>query len=237
MQSIKKLFRNIYYEEDIYTLATYTNGQWNYELENVPKTINNVRHGQTAVVIGNGLDRLTFNLKNLKNRKLQTYGCNALYRDFSPDFLVSVGSEMCDEIARSGYCNNHVVYAYASEIVRQPKKFHLIPQNPTWNAGSLAAYLACFDGHTKVYLLGFDGNDTPGYSNNIYNDTPGYYSVHEDQNDLYWSLTMTHVFKTYLFVDFVLVNSTGRGYMPKAWQSVPNLRRISFNELVLECDL
>jgi len=237
MKVIKKLFRNIYDSEDVYTVANYTNGEWTYQSEKIQKYVNNVRHGKSAVVIGNGLDRLNFDLKNLKNKKMQTYGCNALYRDFAPDFLIAVNSEICRDIARSNYCNNNIVYAHANEIVQYPEKFHLIPQDPNWNAGSLAAYLACFDCHEKVYMIGFDGNDTSGFSNNVYSNTLGYTSASVDNNDRYWSLTMTRVFNTYNLVDFVLVNSTGRGYMPAAWQSVTNLRRITYRDFVLECDL
>lgn len=237
MKSIKNLFRNIYDNEDVYTLANYTGGKWTYQSEKIQKYVNNVRHGKSAAVIGNGLDRLNFDLKNLKNKKIQTYGCNALYRDFTPDFLISVNGEICREISKTDYCKKNIVYAHANEIIQYPESFHLIPQDPNWNAGSIAAYLACFDCHSKVYLIGFDGNDTAGYNNNVYADTYGYSSSNTDCNDAYWSRAMTHVFNTYPLVDFILVNSTGRGYMPAAWADVTNLRRATYRDLVLECDL
>jgi hypothetical protein len=112
----------------------------------------------------------------------------------------------------------------------------VIPQNPGWNAGAIAAYLACFDGHTKIYLLGHDGLDTVGHYDNVYKDTNAY-TDYNNTTDTYWALSMTHVFRTYPLVDFVLVNSTGSGYIPAQWQDHNNLRRISFRDLVLECDL
>ena len=42
-----------------------------------------------AYCIGNGPSRKGFNLNKLKPTG-QTYGCNALYRDFVPDFILSV---------------------------------------------------------------------------------------------------------------------------------------------------
>jgi hypothetical protein len=238
MQTVKKLFRNTYNGEDIFSSATYKDGTWSYEKEYVAKTLQNQGFGKKAVVIGNGTSRLGFNLAELKKSQLQTsmqtYGCNALYRDFAPDFLIVTRPNIVKEVT-AGYCNDHVVYASGTNIVNNPGSFHLIPQDPSWNSGSLAAYLACFDGHSSVYLLGFDGNDTAGYSNNVYTNTNGY--DFQMDNDSFMSLSMVHVLKTYPLVDFVLVNSTGRGYMPAAWPGITNLRRINFRELVLECDL
>jgi hypothetical protein len=237
MQVVKRLFRNNYPGEDIYTAATYTNGTWSYDKEFVPRVLENQKFGGRAVVIGNGTSRLNFDLNHLKTKTLQTYGCNALYRDFDPDFLIAVGKEIGNEIKNSGYANNHVVFSTTENIIKYPNTFHLVPQNPAWNAGAVATYLACFDGHATVYLLGHDGLDTAGYFNNVYKNTNAY-AVDEDKiTDKFWALAMGHVFKTYNLVDFVLVNRTGRGYMPAEWRGYTNLRRITFRELVLECDL
>jgi hypothetical protein len=236
MQTVKKIFRNTFHGEDIYSRATYTNGVWSYDKEHVPNIVNNQRFGQRAVVIGNGLSRQAFDSNILKNKKIQTYGCNALYRDFEPNFLVAVGKDIAKEIRIQGYAATHVVYSTPDNILNYPGTFHLIPQNPSWNAGALAAYLACFDGHSTVYLIGHDGIDTPGNPNNIYRDTQGY-TDYSNTTDKFWALSMGHVFKTYNLVDFVLVNDTGRGYMPVEWSGYTNLRRISFRDFVLECDL
>jgi hypothetical protein len=236
MQTVKKLFRNTYQGEDIYSLAAYTQSDWSYDKEYVPNIVNNQRFGQRAVVIGNGISRKDFNLNIIKNKKVQTYGCNALYRDFEPDFLVAVGKEIAKEIRIQGYASTHVVYSTPDNILNYPGTFHLIPQNPNWNAGAVATYLACFDGHSTVYLLGHEGIDTPGFSSNIYADTPGY-KEYDKVTDKFWALAMGLVFKTYSLVDFVLVSPTGRGYMPVEWNGHTNLRRIDFRDFVLECDL
>ena len=46
-----------------------------------------------AYIIGNGPSRKDFDLNTLKTTG-QTYGCNALYRDFLPDFIFSVDMKM-----------------------------------------------------------------------------------------------------------------------------------------------
>jgi hypothetical protein len=240
MKSIKKLFRNSYSGEDIYTSASYKDGVWEYTTEHVQRTLNYQGYGKTALVIGNGVSRLEFDLNEFKKpnvkRRIQTYGCNAIFRDFTCDFLVCTRPDVIKEAVESKYCKSNVAYATGAAILDYPESFHLIPQDPGWNAGSLAAYLACFDGYHKVILIGFDGNDTHGTTNNVYANTNGYLDS-TVQNDKFMSLSMSHVFKTYPLVDFVLASRTGRGYMPAEWYGHTNLRRINYRQLVLECDL
>ena len=236
MHTIKRIFRNTYQGENIYTSATYVAGEWQYQTEHVPKIVHNQRYSKNAVAIGNGVSRENFDLNIIKHKKIQTYGCNALYRDFSPTFLLVTGSDIAQEVYKSGYAAKNVVYSTTDNILKYPSMFHLVPQNPAWNSGALAAYLACFDGHSTVYLVGHDGLDTEGHFNNIYKDTNAY-TDYAHVTDKFWALSMSHVFKTYPLVEFVLVNATGRGYMPVEWLGHTNLRRISFYDMVLECDL
>ena len=53
--------------------------------------------------IGNGESRKDFNLDLLKPHG-KIYGCNALYREYTPDVLVSVDHGIMHEIYQSGYC-------------------------------------------------------------------------------------------------------------------------------------
>ena len=57
-----------------------------------------------AYIIGNGPSRKGFDLERLKATG-QTYGCNAIYRDFMPDFIFSVDSKITVEM-----CENEVVH-------------------------------------------------------------------------------------------------------------------------------
>ena len=50
-----------------------------------------------AYCIGNGPSRENFDLQKLKATG-QTYGCNALYRDFIPDYLFCVDAKMALEL-------------------------------------------------------------------------------------------------------------------------------------------
>ena len=58
-----------------------------------------------AFILGNGPDRPT-DIKWLNNLEGDTYGCNAIYRDFEPDFLVTTDPAMMREILNSSYSGN-----------------------------------------------------------------------------------------------------------------------------------
>ena len=53
-------------------------------------------------LIGNGESRKGFDLNTLKPYG-KVYGCNAIYRDFTPDVLIAVDHGIMHEIYRSGY--------------------------------------------------------------------------------------------------------------------------------------
>jgi hypothetical protein len=59
--------------------------------------------------IGNGESRKDFDLERLRPFG-KIYGCNGLYRDFTPDVLVAMDYNICHEIYRSGYAFKHPVY-------------------------------------------------------------------------------------------------------------------------------
>ena len=58
-----------------------------------------------AFILGNGPDRPT-DKEWLNNLEGDTYGCNAIYRDFEPDYLVANDWSMMVEIINSTYAGN-----------------------------------------------------------------------------------------------------------------------------------
>ena len=246
MQKLRQIYRSSYSGESIVTSLTLENNQWMPETEAVQNQITNTHTTGQAIAIGNGESRSGFDLKYIANHqggvlavdKLQSYGCNALYRGFTPDFLVATGTDIIAELANSTYVNDHIVYTNAQHIVEYPGKFYLTPQNPAFDAGAIAAYLACFDGHTKVFLLGYDSDHGMGPVNNIYKDTAGYAaSDREQDNGQFWAKTLSMVINTYPEVDFVRVMPTKEYWMHEDLLKLPNLRQIDFRGFVLEADI
>lgn len=249
MQKIQKLYRKDYLGEEVVRDLVYHDGAWDETREFVPNNIVNEQISNRAVVIGNGISRLELdrNLFNLlANHKagllasnaVQTYGCNALYRDFSPDFLVANGPEFVAEIANSGYCKDQIVYSTQNAVLDYPGKFYLTPQNPHWDAGAVAAYLACFDGHKTVYLLGFDGHSGEEAAfYNVYAGTESYPDKNAGSTEAFYAKSLQIVMNTYSDVDFVRVMPQDSWYMPEEWKYQVNLRQIGWRDFVVEVDL
>lgn len=240
MQIPKKIYRSDYAGEDILVNTTYRNSVWEYEYETVPNRVTNIQFSNRACIIGNGESRRAFDLKYLRNHRggagqlaIQTYGCNALYRDFAPHFLVATGDAMIEEIANSGYCEDHIVYSNAKNLLNHPGKFYLVPQDLQYNAGALATYLACFDGHKMIFLLGFDG----ATNYNAYEGTANYGPVGEILDDTYWIKSMEIVMRVYNDVEFIRVVPIESWRQPAAWQALPNFRQIDWKSWATLADL
>ena len=134
-----------------------------------------------AYIIGNGPSRKGFNLNLLKSSG-QTYGCNALHRDFTPDYLFMVDSKITKGIVDAEVYKRCICYAPSLEVNRYPGKLHLIPKNPYWVSGKQAMWTACVHGHRDVYLIGFDFQEYgKGNLNNIYQGTE-FYGPRESAN-------------------------------------------------------
>ena len=244
MLQIEKKYRTTYLGEDIVVDRTYNTQRWVNTVEYVPNAVINNQISNRAVVIGNGPNRLGFNLNYLKKSSgllgastVQTYGCNALYRDFTPDFLVAVGDRIISEIFGTKYIDQNIVYTDNIHLLEFPNKFYLIPHNPYADAGTTAAYIAAFDGHKKIYLLGFDGHSTETTNWNVYAGTHGYDSIDLNIDDTKWIQNRKQLFNTYDEIDWVWVTPHGRNLIPVELKSCYNFRQISFRDLVLECDL
>jgi hypothetical protein len=129
-----------------------------------------------AYIIGNGPSRKEFDLNQLKATG-QTYGCNALYRDFMPDFIFSVDTKMTVKMCEDEVGLKTFHYAPSLEVNRPYSKgmLHLIPNNPHWISGNQAFWTACVHGHKNIYLIGFDFREYgKNQLNNIYQDTQNY---------------------------------------------------------------
>ena len=245
MEHIKQVYRSNYAGEKVVTKLTYRGGDWHPETEYIENSVTNTYTTGQAIAIGNGESRLLFDLTHIVNHRgglfganrLQTYGCNALYRDFTPDFLIASGDKIIEEISASGYCNDNIVYADGASILKHPGKFYLIPQGIQWDTGSLAAYMACFDGHKKIFLIGYDNYHFPGIMNNVYKNTNGYSSITDTQDGTFWTMSLHKIMSTYTDVEFIKVMPTASEWTPPEITALINFRQIGFRDFVLEADI
>ena len=256
MQIIDRLYRKDYTGEHVNTVGLYHEQKWHYEKEFVTNPFTNLPLSNRAVVIGNGISRLEFDLTHFlpsrettawgeftpwmppkSAKKFNTYGCNALYRNFRPDFVVATGTDIIQEIANSDYTNNNVVYANGQVVAQYSEKFHYIPQDLSFNSGAIAAYLAAFDGHKRVFMIGFDGIDNTNDNYNVYAGTNGYPTKDTTISESFWTIGLYNVMKMYEDVEFFRVAPTDTFRTPEPWKYLLNYRTINFRQFVCEADL
>jgi hypothetical protein len=227
MYRISQKFRATYEGEDVVTLLEFTGGESTSTTEYVANNVFNNYLTTQAVVIGNGDSakfkdgKLLEKIKShrggiLASNKLQTYGTNETWRNIECDFLVAISDENVKPIVDNGYCNTNIVYTNADMVLKYPGKLYLIPQDPPWNSGAIAAYLAAFDGHSKVFLLGMETNSK---------ERP------------FWIKSAKMVFETYPETDFVYITEGPDGDFPKEWEALDNVRHIGVWDFIKEADI
>jgi hypothetical protein len=130
-----------------------------------------------AIVIGNGKSRLhpVFKTAFSSNNKRAmpgykiTYGCNGAIWDLNCDYYV-INNRLL-----MGYLPDNKIISQIflpRDLFLDYKKAQMIPFLSGLDAGVLATFLACFDGHKEIYLFGFDGFDD--VDNNVYLNKPCY---------------------------------------------------------------
>jgi hypothetical protein len=91
-----------------------------------------------AFVLGNGKSRLQVNLDELKPHG-KIYGCNALFRNFTPDVLVATDRPMATEIEKSNYPANNEFWTRNPTPNNFAKKIDI---NYGYSSGPIAVSLA-----------------------------------------------------------------------------------------------
>jgi len=125
-----------------------------------------------AFVLGNGVGRRGIDPQDLAQLG-PVYGCNALYRTFSPTVLVATDAPIAREIQATGWCLGRRFYTRrpitGSGALPVPQAYY------GFSSGPIAVAIAAQDRRDPIYLLGFDlGGDDWGRFNNIYAGTEFY---------------------------------------------------------------
>jgi len=125
-----------------------------------------------AFVLGNGISRKNISLPTLSQHG-KIYGCNALYREYTPHVLVATDRPIAEYIQQSGYAKNNRFYTRRPieglGAIPVPKDYY------GYSSGPIAVSLAAIDGARRIYLLGFDmGPSSENRINNLYAGTEFY---------------------------------------------------------------
>lgn len=183
-----------------------------------------------AFVLGNGVSRLSVDLNKLKQRG-QIYGCNALYREFVPDVLVSTDRDISHAIQNSGYTQNNVMYT------RKPLPglgARTVPQSYFgFSSGPIAVGIAAIDKNTAVYLIGFDmGPALNNKFNNVYADTEFYKK--SSANPTFtgnWTRQLITIVKDFPKTSFHRVMGNTTAHVPE-FDNLPNLHNMPLDQLL-----
>jgi hypothetical protein len=183
-----------------------------------------------AFVLGNGISRQAVSLTALSQCG-KIYGCNALYREFTPDVLVATDQPIAEQIQNSGYSAKHKFYTRKPlpnlGALRIPEAYH------GYSSGPAATGIAAVDGHHRIYLLGFDLGPTENNTfNNIYADTEFYKtSAHPPTFTGNWVRQLVSIMNTHRQVQFIRVQGTTTASIDKLEQ-VKNLTHLDINTFI-----
>lgn len=187
-----------------------------------------------AFVLGNGKSRLQIDLNKLRPFG-KIFGCNALYREFAPDYLIAVDQPMLQEITASGYHKTNVVWTTQRNQNKFPGVNVLVPSKG-WSSGPTALHFASTMGFKRIYILGFDYSGVKGKVNNVYADSKNY-KKSADTATYYgnWLKQTEQVIKENMKIRFIRIAQPGITLVPKELERYKNVSHITcnvFNDLL-----
>ena len=190
-----------------------------------------LKQKSNGFVLGNGVSRKSININDLKLHG-KVYACNAVYRDYRVDYLVSVDTKMVLEIAESNYHHNNEVWT------NENNAYHAIPNlnyfKPTlgWSSGPSALHLASSHNYNTIYILGFDFRGINRCFNNIYADTRNYKSS-TDRETYYgnWLRQMIITLENNPTINYIRVIDKD-GLIPNDLSKISNLRHINVTKFI-----
>ena len=184
-----------------------------------------------AFVLGNGTSRKPINPKDLQTYGT-IYGCNALYRTFSPDYLVAVDVKMILEISKAGYQNCNQVWTNPNKSYQKIKNLNFFNPSKGWSSGPTALWLASQHQYEKIFILGFDyrGLNQGKKFNNLYADTVNYKKSNDGATFFgNWLRQTCSVIKEHPEIQFYRVIAPDN-YCPDELNKFDNLTTITIDE-------
>jgi len=184
-----------------------------------------------AFVLGNGTSRLAIDHTKLKSYGT-VYGCNAIYRDFPPDYLIAVDPRMIIEINSSGYQHTNQVWTNYNKHYKDFTDFNYFEKSKGWSSGPTALDLASTHNHTVIYILGFDykGLANGVKLNNVFANTPNY-KTSNDNATYYgnWLKQTQNVIKNNEKTMYIRVIQPDN-FVPEELNILKNLKHITIEE-------
>ena len=191
---------------------------------------------KTSIVVGNGISRnsaeVQLLLKINRNKPVEgykmTYACNAAFRDTPADYYVIKNNIFFSEISPDQYNKMFT----PNNIWVNYRDTNLLPYSYHMDSGTSAAFLAAFDGATKIFLFGFDGTDG-AVNKNVYENTSGY----SDQTILpdyqKFNSYLYSVINAYRGTTFYRVRTSDSNDFSPLLKTLPNYIEVNVRDAIL----
>jgi hypothetical protein len=181
-----------------------------------------------AFVLGNGRSRMAVEPNRLKSLG-KLYGCNALYRDCDPDYLVAVDPKMVLELTDKAVHTRIPVWTNINNKIKNIVGLNLFDPSKGWSSGPTALWLASTHGYETVYILGFDYVGLNDKLNNVYADTPNYRrSVEPATFHGNWQRQTESVIKEFTKTKYIRVIEPGA--VEFGWKKYDNYSIMTYDE-------
>jgi hypothetical protein len=219
-----ELYRNEYEGEFVVTGVRYKDGKKEQEREWVDNPLQIKTISGRAVCVSNGPSIDDFYLQGLMKRHgllntlaLHVYATGNLYKQVKANFHVTFNKADLEDLIAQNLTENIIVYTNTSNCLKYPGEFFIIPYGIKSTQEAIAAWLACFDGHSEVYLLGYDQY------------------THDATRRQKMIDSVADVIKTYNSVKFFHVIKDGE--TPNEWRQYPNIKTVTRNYFISRCDI
>lgn len=220
---IEQRFRRDYPGEFVVLETRWRDGRKEQVREWIDNPIENQHISGRAAVIGSSVDRYLFDYERLQRhrggllgkKRLQTYAVADITPHMRVNFAVETEDSKLVSILETGYQVDNIVYTTASNCIRHPGEFYLIPYNPRLDVIALPLYLAAFDGHEEVYCLGYNHDTESGTKN--------------------WRNDVGSVLSAYPTVKFTFVGVESN--IPTEWRRHHNVDCMTYRAWISHCDV
>jgi len=198
-----------------------------------PGPSDQIKQTDICFVLGNGTSRKGIILEEL--RPLGTiYGCNALYREFIPDYLIAVDTKMIREISTNGYQHKYPVWTNPNKYSRSVQNINLFQPNLGWSSGPTALNFASQQKPKEIYILGFDYQGIGIRNelvNNMYAGTENYKNINDRATYFgNWERQTASVIQKNPKIRYIRVVPEEGFFTPKSLEGHDNLRHITIEK-------
>jgi hypothetical protein len=188
----------------------------------------------TGFIIGNGESRLNFDLNKLRSVPCRIAGCNRLYEDFEPDFLVSLDPRFYKKVKKN-YKGIYFYPDFEKKEILSSNGYHKY-KHRKWASGPTAIWIMCERFGRKyinrMFLLGFDFYSKTNRINNIYKNTFGYAAEDAKAVDpKRWLEECEYIFLEFPFIKFYRVMPDNWNNIEKFDNDFKNYEQINYEQL------